>query len=163
MERDSVDRMVDGWREVRPDLDVAPAGVVSRLARVRDHQDYAIESLLSELGLSGPTFAVLVSLARLDRPDGVPVGELLDAWSRPPSTLGTRVERLASQGIVEHLGGGRYRLTDQGRDLFERAAPAHLRNADRLLAPLSAEEREQLAGLLRKLLARYEAEDDGRP
>jgi DNA-binding MarR family transcriptional regulator len=154
---DSVDRMLEGWRQARPDLDVAPVSVLTRLARVRDHIDYELEALFVEHGLSGPTFGLLVTMKRLDRPEGVGVAELTEALGRPPGTLALRLERLAGQGLLERRGERRYALSAEGERLFEAAAPAHLENAARLLAPLDAREREQLAALLRKLLVAYES------
>jgi S1-C subfamily serine protease len=47
-------------------------------------------------------------------------------------------------------------LIDDGRELFERVAPAHLANERRVLASLSDEDRRALVGLLRKLLVEFE-------
>ncbi len=43
-------------------------------------------------------------------------------------------------------------LTDRGRELVDASLVDHLKNEERLLGALDAGEREQLAGLLRKLL-----------
>jgi DNA-binding MarR family transcriptional regulator len=158
MATDSVDRMIEGWRRARPDLDVDPVAVVARLARVRDHLDYELEALFVEHGLSGPTFGLLVTMKRLDGPDGVALSELHDAMGRPPGTLKLRVDRLIGQGLLERRGDQRFGLSPEGERLFDAAAPAHLRNVERLLAPLDDDERDQLAGLLRKLLLAYEGE-----
>lgn len=44
----------------------------------------------------------------------------------------------------------------RGQRLFDRVAPAHLDNQERLLGPLSRAERDTLAALLRKLLLEFE-------
>jgi hypothetical protein len=54
-------------------------------------------------------------------------------------------------------------LTAAGRELFERVAPAHLANEQRLLATLSTAERDLLASLLRKLLADFEGSRPAQP
>jgi hypothetical protein len=43
-------------------------------------------------------------------------------------------------------------LTERGRELVDAAVVDHLEGEQRLLSGLDADEREQLAGLLRKLL-----------
>jgi hypothetical protein len=43
-------------------------------------------------------------------------------------------------------------LTGKGRELVDSAVADHLENEERLLGALDADERAQLAGLLRKLL-----------
>jgi DNA-binding MarR family transcriptional regulator len=47
-------------------------------------------------------------------------------------------------------------LTPAGKRLQERLHPQHLANEERLLAPLEADERRQLAALLSKLLVSLE-------
>jgi DNA-binding MarR family transcriptional regulator len=47
-------------------------------------------------------------------------------------------------------------LTAEGRRLVDDVLPRHVANEAALLAPLSAAEQQQLAGLLRKLLAAHE-------
>jgi len=69
-----------------------------------------------------------------------------------------RLDRLEASGLVERQPDPNDRrgrlvvLTDRGRDLVDTAVADHLDNEQRLLVALDAGEREQLAGLLRKLL-----------
>lgn len=160
--RDSVDRLIADWRRVRPDLDVSSVAIVSRLERVMDHVDPELEALYAEHGLSGPNFAVLVTLARLNQPGGVSQRRLMDELGLTSGTVSVRMDRLVEQGLVERQvdpddkRNSRITLTDQGMQLFERIVPAHLANERRLLSSLSEVEQELLATLLRKLLVEYE-------
>jgi S1-C subfamily serine protease len=64
-----------------------------------------------------------------------------------------------SRGLVEREADGRatrVSLTPAGADLFERVTPAHVATEERLLAALEPSEREQLVGLLRRLLVSFE-------
>jgi hypothetical protein len=69
-----------------------------------------------------------------------------------------RLDRLEAMGLVERQPdptdrrGRLVALTDRGRELVDAAVVDHLENEERLLEALDAGEREQLAGLLRKLL-----------
>jgi DNA-binding MarR family transcriptional regulator len=69
-----------------------------------------------------------------------------------------RLDGLEGMGLIERLPdptdrrGRLVALTDKGRELVDTAVTDHLANEERLLSALNAEEREQLAGLLRKLL-----------
>jgi DNA-binding MarR family transcriptional regulator len=168
--RDSVDRLIAGWSRVRPELDFAPLGIVARLARARAHIDAALEAVFAQHGLSDPSFAVLVTLVRLDRPDGVAQRTLMDELGLTSGTISVRMDRLEEQGLVERRPDAGDRrstlivLTDRGQALFEAVAPAHLENERRLLVALDAGEQEVLATLLRKLLVEYEGargEGDG--
>jgi len=159
---DSVDRIIDGWARERPDLDVSPIGVVTRIARLRQHLDTGVETLLAEYGLSGPDFRVIVALRRAGPPHAMTQARLMGDLALTSGTVSVRVDRLAERGIVvrEPAAGDRraqlVRLTAEGLRLFDELAPRHLANEDRLLSALSREERELLAGLLRRLLVSFE-------
>jgi DNA-binding MarR family transcriptional regulator len=160
--RDSVDRLIADWRRVRPDRDFSSVAIVSRLERVWDHVDPELEALYAEHGLSGPNFAVLVTLARLNQPGGVSQRRLMDELGLTSGTVSVRMDRLVEQELVhrqvdpDDKRNSRITLTDQGKALFERIVPAHLANERRLLASLSEAEQELLSTLLRKLLVEYE-------
>jgi DNA-binding MarR family transcriptional regulator len=166
---DSVDRLIADWSRVRPDLDFSPLHVVARIGRARAHIAAALESVFALHGLSEPSFAVLVTLMRLDRPDGVPQRTLMDELGLSAGTVSVRMDRLEEQGLVERRPDAADRrstliaITERGRALFEQAAPAHLENERRLLVALDPGEQAMLATLLRKLLVEYEGagRDDG--
>lgn len=159
---DSVDRLVDDWRRVRPDLDFDPVALVTRIGRVRSHLDAALDEVFAEFGLSAPSFAVLVTLSRLNEAGGVSQRRLAEELGLTSGTVSVRIDRLIERGLVARRADaddrrkGRITLTAAGRALFERAVPAHLANERRLLAGLTAPERVLLEGLLRKLLVEYE-------
>jgi DNA-binding MarR family transcriptional regulator len=160
--RDSVDRLIASWRRVRPDLDILPVGIVERLGRVRGYIDVELERLFEQYHLSDPDFSVLVTLARLNEPGGVPQRRLMDELHLTSGTISVRIDRLTDQGLVlrrpdaNDKRNTRISLTQPGRALFERVAPAHLENERRLLSSLSVAEANLLASLLRKLLVEYE-------
>jgi DNA-binding MarR family transcriptional regulator len=160
--RDSVDALQASWRSIRPDLDFDPVGVCARLTRVRTHIDAEVERALSAHGLGSPTFAVLITLARVGAGAGVSQRRLMDELGLTSGTISLRMNRLVQEGLIERRRDPESRrntlitLTDKGRELFQRAVPAHLANERRLLAALTDSERETLATLLRKLLVEFE-------
>jgi DNA-binding MarR family transcriptional regulator len=105
---------------------------------------------------------VLVTLARIEHDGTVTQRRLMDELGLTSGTISVRMDRLVDEGLVERAAdpqSGRntlISLTEQGRELFERVAPAHLENERRLLAALSDEEQDLLATLLRKLLVEFE-------
>jgi DNA-binding MarR family transcriptional regulator len=162
---DSVDALLQSWRERRPDLDFAPVAIVSRLARVRGHVAAELGRIYARHGLTAPTFAVLVTLARIDDGTGVSQRQLMDELGLTSGTVSVRMDRLVEEGLVERgpdpasRRTTRIRLTARGRALFERVVPEHLAAERRLLAALSADEAATLAGLLRKLLVELEGSE----
>lgn len=159
---DSVDRLLDSWSRSAPDLDLSPVAVVARLGRLRRIIDAELEATFAQYGLNGPDFAALVTLRRLERPDGVPQSLLMRELNLTSGTISVRVERLCARGLARRSAdpadhrNSRISLTAAGRQLFEQVAPAHAATENRLLAALDPDQREQLTGLLRQLLVSFE-------
>lgn len=160
--RDSVDEIIDGWHRERPDLAVAPVGVITRLARVRAHLDAALTQVFAGFELTPADFQVLVTLRRAGAPYQLVQARLMDALGLTSGTISVRLARLEQRGVVvrEPDPGDRrifsVRLTPLGLELFDRIAPVHLESEDLLLSALAPRERDQLADLLRKLLGSFE-------
>jgi DNA-binding MarR family transcriptional regulator len=160
--RDSVDALLASWQETRSDLDFGPVAVIARLARVRGHIDAELDQVFAAHDLTAPSFAVLVTLARVDEGGGVNQRRLMDELGLTSGTISVRMDRLVAEGLVDRRAdpgsarNTRISLTARGRELFERVVPAHLDNERRLLSGLSAGELDLLAGLLRKLLVEFE-------
>jgi DNA-binding MarR family transcriptional regulator len=160
---DSVDALLASWAEQRSDLDMTPLAVVSRLARVRDFIDAQLAAVFDNFGLTAPSFAVLVTLARLGgEAAGVSQRCLADELGLTPGTVSVRIDRLVKDGLVSRVPDPDARrnvlvaLTPEGRELFERVVPAHLANEARLLSALTGPEQKLLGDLLRKLLVEFE-------
>jgi DNA-binding MarR family transcriptional regulator len=155
---DSVDRLLQSWGAVRPDIDLSPVAVVARLGRLRRIFEAELETVYAEHGLTGPDFSALVTLRRLGGA-AVTQTELMRELGLTSGTVSVRVDRLVARGLAERRADGRVArvsLTDAGAELFERVTPAHVAAEERLLAALDADERATLAALLRRLLVSFE-------
>jgi DNA-binding MarR family transcriptional regulator len=154
---DFVDALMASWAETRPDLDVTPVAVVTRLGRVRDHLEGEMAAVLGGFGLTAPTFVMLVTLTRLHGSTEVVTEALIaEALGLTANTISIRVDRLAGDGLVTRGQDGGVDLTQRGRDLVEAVVPAHLDNQARVLSVLTSDEQAVLADLLRKLLVTLE-------
>ena len=154
---DSVDRLLESWAAARPDIDLSPVAIVARLGRLRRVIEAELEVVYAEHGLSGPDFSALVTLRRLG--GDVSQAELMRELGLTAGTVSVRVDRLEANGLAERRVEGRttrVSLTGAGLELFERMTPAHVGAEERLLSALDEGEREQLVGLLRKLLVSFE-------
>jgi DNA-binding MarR family transcriptional regulator len=167
---DSVDALLASWAEQRPDLDVTPVAVVSRLSLVRDFIDAQLAAVFGNFGLTAPSFAVLVTLTRLGgEAAGVSQRRLADELRLTPGTVSVRIDRLVEDGLVSRVPDPDARrsvlvaLTPKGRELFDRVVPSHLSNEARLLSALSEPEQKLLGDLLRKLLVEFEGSTPPEP
>jgi DNA-binding MarR family transcriptional regulator len=161
--QDSIGRLLADWARERPDLDFSPVGVINRLGRVREHIDSALLQVFRDFGLTAADFRVIVTLRRVGSPYELPQARLMTQLALTSGTISLRVDRLAKRGIItrepdpDDKRGQRVRLTAEGLRLFDKIAPLHLANEDRLLSSLTHDERATLAWLLSKLLVSFES------
>jgi DNA-binding MarR family transcriptional regulator len=161
--RDEVDTIVEAWRRERPDLDVAPMEVLSRITRLARHLDRLRANAFSALDLESWEFDVLAALRRSGPPYRLSPGQLLRETLVTSGTMTNRVDRLVERELVtrqDHPNDRRgvlVELTDAGRDAVD-AALAELIAAERqIMAALDVADHDQLTRSLRLLLARYGA------
>lgn len=157
--RDEVDGLVEAWRAERPDLDVAPLQVLSRVSRLARHLDRARRAVFTDHGLEPWEFDVLAELRRSGAPYELSPGRLLRATLVTSGTMTNRIDRLAAAGLVRRRPdpadkrGVLVRLTDEGRERVDAALEALLGYEESILEPMPADERTALAALLRSLLS----------
>ncbi|HTP15355.1 MAG TPA: MarR family transcriptional regulator [Streptosporangiaceae bacterium] len=160
---DEVDELVAGWRAERPDLDVAPLQVLSRVSRLAKHLDRARRAAFAAHGLEPWEFDVLSALRRQGQPYRLSPGGLLRATLVTSGTMTNRIDRLARAGLVcrhpdpQDKRGVLVALTDRGREAADAALADLLMSERELLTGLDDAQRGQLAGLLRVLLAPFDA------
>ena len=160
---DEVDRIVDAWRRERPDLDVAPLTILSRVLRLARHLDLARGSAFAEHGLEGWGFDVLSALRREGAPYELSPGQLVAQTLVTSGTMTNRVDRLVDRGfVVRHPDphdrrGVIVALTPAGREVVDAALSDLLDREHGLLADLSAAEQSRLSATLRSLLGPFDA------
>jgi DNA-binding MarR family transcriptional regulator len=159
---DAVGRIVEEWREQRPDLDPSPMLVVGRIHRVGQLLDEALRPTFARAGLGRGDFDVLAALRRAGPPYRRTAGELRDALMVTSGAITKQVDRLAAQGLVardvgEHDARVRHiSLTDRGVALVDELIAVHLDTERRLLSGLPADQAAQLAAVLGTFAERLE-------
>ena len=162
--RDEVDRLVEAWQRERADLDLTPMEVLSRVTRLGHHLDHARRQAFAEHAIESWEFDVLAALRRSGPPYRLSPGRLLKETLVTSGTMTNRVDRLVTRGWVERepdptdRRGVIVRLTPTGMAVVDSALSDLLAHEHDLLAELGAGERDDLAGLLRRLLRPFERE-----
>ena len=155
---DEIDRIVGEWNRERPDLDVSPTHTLQRITRLSLLQAVSFARVFAPYGVSFGEYLVLAALYRSGPPYRMNPTRLFNAVILSSGAMTNRLDRLEAMGLVAREAdptdrrGRLVALTDRGRELVAAAAVDHLENEERLLGGLDGAEREQLAGLLRKLL-----------
>jgi DNA-binding MarR family transcriptional regulator len=155
--RDGVDDILDQWRRERPELDHSPIGVVGRISRLARELEIRLEPVYREHGLEPGWHDVLATLRRNGPPFRMRPTDLTSTLMLTSSGTTKRLDHLEQAGLVTRepdpadRRGTLIALTAKGREVIDAVTDDHMANEARLLAGLSERERDELAGLLRKL------------
>ena len=163
---DAVDAILAQWRRERPDLDVAPMGVIGRLGRCAALLRRELDLVFSRFGISAWEFDVLATLRRSGAPYRLAPTALFSTLMITSGTMTRQLQQLEAAGWVSRMPNPNdarsmlVQLTEPGLELIDLAVTAHVENEARILAPLPATTLAQLEGGLMALLAILEPESE---
>jgi DNA-binding MarR family transcriptional regulator len=154
---DDVDRIVRAWRRERPDLDVSPLEVISRVTRIAKYVENFRREAFRSSCLESFEFDVLAALRRAGEPYRMSPKHLLRETMVSSGALTHRLTKLEARGFLTRSAdpddgrGVVVSLTPQGVAAVDTAL-SHLISAERsLLASLSKTEQRGVAAALRQL------------
>ena len=161
MDDDLTDRLLSGWDQARPDLEIGTFQVTARLSRVGAHLARRQEEVFGRFGLNrgevGLLSALRISPTHQDSPTRLARGLMLSS-----AGITSRIDRLERRGLVRRLPDPNDRrgviieLTDEGLAIVDSAVSANTASDRQLLGRLDAAEVTQLEQILRKLLGGLE-------
>jgi DNA-binding MarR family transcriptional regulator len=156
--RDWIDEQVERWGRQVPELDPLAEAIVTRLHVLARELTRHKQAILTEYGLEVGQWKTLRDLRALGEPYAATPTELATLASLSPAAMTKRLDGLEAAGHITrgHEPGDRrrvtVRLTEQGQAAFAATIAGRDVHEKQLLAGLSQEQREQLAGLLRILV-----------
>ncbi|HEV8064789.1 MAG TPA: MarR family transcriptional regulator [Acidimicrobiales bacterium] len=156
--RDEVDQLVDDWRRERPEVDVSPLEILSRVTRLARHLDRVRKQAFASQDLEQWGFDVLAALRRAGAPYELAPGALLQATLVTSGAMTNRLGRLEVAGLVARRPdptdgrGVIVKLTPAGKRRVDKCLSLLLESEQALIKSLPAEDRHVLAGLLRDVL-----------
>jgi DNA-binding MarR family transcriptional regulator len=159
---DEVDRIVAAWRRERPDLDVTPLEVLSRVTRLARHLDLARGAAFAAHDLERWEFDVLAALRRAGEPYELSPGQLTAETLVSSGTMTNRIDRLERRSLVRRRpdpADGRgvlVQLQPTGRELGDTALADLLERERALLASLAPADADMLAAALRRLMGPFD-------
>jgi DNA-binding MarR family transcriptional regulator len=158
--RDEVDRLIAAWKRERPDLDLAPLAILSRITRISRQLDIARRDAFAELDTWG--FDVLAALRRAGSPYQLSPGQLMQETMVTSGTITNRLDGLEDLKLItrgpdpEDGRGSLVKLTAAGVRAVDKAMEDLLDRERGLLASLTKDERADLADLLSQLASTLE-------
>jgi DNA-binding MarR family transcriptional regulator len=133
-------------------------GVIGRVSRLSRQLEQRLDPVFARHGLEQGLFDVLATLRRSGGPYRMRPADLAASVMLTSSGITKRLDRLEAAGLVarhpdpQDRRGLLIELTPAGRELIDAALADHVAAEHRLLAALSPDDRDRLAGLLRILL-----------
>jgi DNA-binding MarR family transcriptional regulator len=155
--RDDVDRIVQAWQRERPDLDVSPLEVLSRVSRIGKRVETFRKTAFKASGLESWEFDVLAALRRAGDPFHLSPKNLLQETLVSSGAMTHRLGKLEGKGLISrtsHPEDGRgvvVTLTAQGLAAIDIAFSTLIDAEHELLRSLPRADRESMTTALRAL------------
>jgi DNA-binding MarR family transcriptional regulator len=162
MSDDQTDRVLGGWRDARPELEVEPLQVTGRLSRIGPLLAKRQEEVFSRFGLNRGEVGALSALRIAGPPHRLSPTRLGRGLMLSSAGMTSRLDRLERRGFVRRLPdpddrrGVIVELTDQGLEVVDAAVAAITISDRQLLERFDPEELALLERLVRKLLGSLE-------
>src|SRR6476619_7738808 len=157
-DEDTTDRVLSGWEEIRPELEVGALQVTARLSRIGPHLARRQEEVFSRFYLNRGEVGALSALRIAGPPHRLSPTRLARGLMLSSAGVTSRIDRLERRGYVRRLPDPNDRrgviieLTDAGLEVVDAAVAANSVSDRQLLERLEPDELMTLEGLLRKLL-----------
>lgn len=164
---DLVDLVISQWSAECPNLDFASMSVVTRVFRLNAFATRNVNRSFRQHNLHQGEFDVLATLYRSGSPYALNPQKLVEALLLTSGAMTNRLDRLEQAGLLvrspnpDDRRGIIVSLTPEGLRVIKLVLKDYLKDLAELLDPLSAAERKQLAGLLKKLLIKHDQESPG--
>ncbi|WP_079185075.1 MarR family winged helix-turn-helix transcriptional regulator [Streptomyces uncialis] len=159
---DPVDAIIGQWARTRPELDTRAMEVFGRVFRLSRAVTDKMEKAYERYGISRGEFDVLGTLRRSGEPYTLSPRQLSATLMLTTGGMTGRLDKLERAGLLRRAPdphdrrGLRVSLTEEGLALVDRAVVAGLDIQRAHLSVLDDSQAEELAALLRPLLARAE-------
>lgn len=163
--RDEVDRLIAAWKRERPDADLSPLAILSRITRISRHLDLARRDAFADLETWG--FDVLAALRRAGTPHTLSPSQLMQETMVSSGTMTNRLDRLEELKLITRQPdpsdgrGSLVSLTALGMKKVDVALDHLIENERTFLTDLNKNEQAALADLLSRLAANFDIESDG--
>ena len=162
MSHDLTDRVLAGWSEARPELEVGALQITGRLSRIGPLLAKRQESVFGRFGLNRGEVGTLSALRIAAPPHRLSPTRLGKGLMLSSAGVTSRIDRLERRGLVRRLAdpddrrGVIVELTEQGIEVVDAAVAAVSISDGQLIERLDAQEITQLEAILRKLLGGLE-------
>ncbi len=158
---DDLDRRLLDWKREIPSLDVPTEGIVERIQILARDFDRSIDDTLAEFALDRRAYWLIGALRYYGPPYRLSAGELSQEMRLSSGAMTNRLDRLEKAGLIRRLPdpsdrrGVLVEPTKAGHAAWEECTGAQANREALIASALSEDEKEQLHGLLRRLMGAF--------
>jgi DNA-binding MarR family transcriptional regulator len=162
VENDSVDRIVQAWRERDPQLDSSSLEVTGRLLLCAGYYERTVGTVLQRFGLSIADFDVLNTLLRISDHHGSKPSDMARSSLITTGAMTSRLDRLERAGLIRRTPdpadrrGVLVRLTPRGSKVARQALHELIATNQAFLEPLNDQQRDWMTSALKQLILHHE-------
>ena len=167
-EQDHIDRFLERIAPALPDLDLEVEGIVDRISGLSKRLQRSMDETLAEFGLDTMEYKVLGALSQAGDPYRSTPGRLAKRMELSSGAMTNRLDRMEEAGLIRRLPdpgdrrGVVVELTEQGGTTYKSAVGVQAKKEALVAGALGKREKQQLNGLLRKMMVEFErAEQEG--
>ena len=160
--QDVIDRCIPTWEREFPEMDIATEALVGRIHKISRHIQKSLNDTAAEFGLTVSDWEMLSALRRQGTPYRLSPTELAKELMLSSGAMTNRLDRLEEAGLVRRAPDPndrraiRVELTDRGRDMWGEAVGVQAAKEQMFAGELTAEDKEQLNSLLRRMMLTLE-------
>jgi DNA-binding MarR family transcriptional regulator len=161
---DRLDARLDVWKREIPNLDIPTEGIVQRIGALARYLDRSMEETLTQYGLDRREYSIISHLRYGGPPYRRSPGDLCEELRLSSGAMTNRLDRLEAVGLIRRLRdpddrrGTLIEPTEAGNAAWDRSAGAQARREALIASALSEAEKDQLHGLLRRLMHAFPRE-----
>lgn len=158
-----MDEIIAQWAKQRPDINTEPMALIGRISRLAAYMSEEMGETFARHGIKYASFDVLATLLRSGPPHALSPNQLLATMMVTSGTMTNRIDQLVKEGLVSRVQNPEdkrsvlIQLTPKGRTLIDAAVTDHVATQARIVAVLSAGERDDLDAMLATYLEKIEA------
>jgi DNA-binding MarR family transcriptional regulator len=169
LERDHVDSFLEKIEhELSPELDMATEGIVERIGGLSRRFHRFLDETVAAAELTSGEWKTLGHLTHAGPPYRRSPGQLAERADLSSGAMTNRLDRLEAAGLIRRLPdpddrrGTQVELTPAGRKAYKRCVAEQAAKEGSIVGVLNDREKEQLNGMLRRLMIAAEQHDRGR-
>lgn len=166
-EQDHIDRWL-AETELPGTVDLEVEGIVDRINGIGRRFKRILDETLVDFDLSAGEWHVLGRLQMSGAPHRQPMGALAKREGLSSGAMTNRIDQLEEAGLVKRVPdpedrrGVLVELTDAGAKAWKESVSAQAAKESLIAAALSDDEKQQLNGLLRRLMREFERREQDR-